>query len=164
MRAKRAQRESLMPWLAFDALGILTLLALVAFAFHPVYGTSWLFVTVLGFGVVGIAVAVASTLRRWSSGLTAAAAVGGWFLFGGLLAMPSSTIGYVVPTPRTLFGLLVAPVTAWRDMLTLAPPIGETYNLLAIPGLVALASALLGMLVALRTSRAMMAWIPPGVG
>ena len=164
MRAKRAQRESLMPWLAFDALGILTLLALIAFAFHPVYGTSWLFVTVLGFGVVGIAVAVASTLRRWSSGLTAAAAVGGWFLFGGLLAMPSSTIGYVVPTPRTLFGLLVAPVTAWRDMLTLAPPIGETYNLLAIPGLVALASALLGMLVALRTSRPMMAWIPPGVG
>lgn len=151
-------------WLAVDALGILALLALVAFAFQPVYGTPWLFVTVLGFGVVGIGVAVASTLRRWSSGLTAAAAVGGWFLFGGFLAMPSSTMAYVVPTPRTLFGLLVAPVTAWRDMLTLAPPIGETFNLLAIPGLVALASALLGMVISLRTRRPEMAWIPPGVG
>lgn len=151
------------PWIATDAAAILGLLALVALGFFPVYGTSWLFVTVLGFGAVGIGLAVLSTLRRWSSGTTALAAVGVWFLFGGLLAMPSSTIGYVVPSLRTLFGLLVGPVTAWRDMLTLDPPIGETFNLLTVPGLVGLAAGLLGMLISLRSTRPMMAWVPPGV-
>lgn len=151
-------------WLAVDAGAIMALLALVALAFHPVYGTPLLFITVLGFGAVGIGVAVLATFRRWSSGVTALAALGAWLVFGGPLAMPSSTIGYVIPTPRTLFGLLVGPVTAWRDMLTLDPPIGETFNLLTVPGLIGLTAGLLGMLISLRSTRPMMAWIPSAVG
>ncbi|MCG6568256.1 transglutaminase family protein [Tessaracoccus sp. ZS01] len=151
-------------WAAVDATAILVLLALVALSFYPVYGTLWLFVAVLGFGAVGIGLAVVSALQHWSSGVTALAAAGAWFLFGGLLAMPSSTIGFVVPTPRTLFGLLVGPVTAWRDMLTLDPPIGETYNLLTVPGLVGLTAGLLAMVISLRSRRPAMAWLPPVLG
>ncbi|MFD0867133.1 transglutaminaseTgpA domain-containing protein, partial [Tessaracoccus lubricantis] len=148
-------------WVAVDATAVLALLALVALAFFPVYGTAWLFVSVLGFGAVGMAVGVASALRRWSSGGTALVAVGAWFLFGGLLTMPSSSLWFVVPTPRVLFGLLVGPVTAWRDMLTLDPPIGETYNLLTVPGLMGLAAGLLAMAISLRSKRPSMAWLPP---
>lgn len=159
-----AQGRGRLQWLIVDAASILALLALVALAFYPVYGTGWLFVTVLGFGAVGIAAAIVSARWRLAPGLTAAVAAAGWFLFGGLLAMPSSTVGYVIPTPRTLFGLLVGPVTAWRDMLTLEPPIGETFNLLTVPGVVALLAGLLGMLLSLRTRRPMLAWVPPGLG
>lgn len=151
-------------WLAIDGLLLLALTALVALAFYPVYGTPWLFVTVLGFGVVGLGIAVLSALRRLGPAVTTGLVVLAWFLFGGFLAMPSSTMAVVVPTPRTLFGLLTGPVTAWRDMLTLAPPIGETFNLLTVPGLVALLTCLAGGLISLRTARPMLAWMPPGLG
>ena len=151
-------------WLGVDAAALLALLALTALAFFPVYGTGWLFVTVLGFGAVGIGLAVLSTYRRFGVAVTAGLALLAWFLFGGVLAMPSSTVAAVVPTPRTLFGLLVGPVTAWRDMLTLDPPIGETFNLLTVPGLIGLVAGLTGMLISLRSRLPMLAWIPPAVG
>lgn len=151
-------------WITVDVTALCLLLTLMALSFLPVYGTAWLFVSVLGFGVVGIAVALLSTWRRLGPALTVAVGVLAWFLFGGFLTMPSSTLGFVVPTPRTLYGLLTGPVTAWRDMLTLAPPIGETFNLLTVPGLVALVSAVAGMLISLRSSKPMLAWVPPALG
>lgn len=150
-------------WAAVDAAAVLGLLVLVAFAFWPVYGTAWLFVTVLGFGAVGIGIALLATWRRWGAAAVLGATMLAWFVFGGLLAMPSSTVGFVVPTGRTLYGLLLGPVTAWRDMLLLDPPIGETFNLLTVPGLVALVAALAAMLVSLRSSRPMLAFVPLAV-
>ncbi|SHJ41141.1 Transglutaminase-like superfamily protein [Tessaracoccus bendigoensis DSM 12906] len=151
-------------WLAIDASALLLLLLLVAFSFYPVFGTGWLFVTALGFGAVGMGIGVLSTLRGLNVLATSGAAVLAWFVFGGFFTMPSSTIGGLVPTGRTLFGLLTGPVTAWRDMLTLTPPIGETFNLLTVPGLVALVSGLAGVLVALRSRAPMLAWVPPAFG
>lgn len=157
-------RGGKLTWIAVDGLALLALLGLTALAFFPVYGTGWLFVTVLGFGAVGIGIGVLSALRSFGVALTSLLAVVAWFLFGGLLAMPSSTMAGVVPTTRTLYGLLVGPVTAWRDMLTLDPPIGETFNLLTVPGLVGLLAGLIGMLISLRSSVPMLAWVPPAVG
>lgn len=151
-------------WLGIDALALFALLTLVALSFYPVYGTGWLFVTVLGFGAAGMGIGVLSALRRFNVLVTVGLTVAAWFLLGGFLAMPSSTIGVVIPTPRTLLGLLAGPVTAWRDMLTLTPPIGETFNLLTVPGLVALVAGLTGTLISLRTRAPMLAWLPPAVG
>ncbi|HJE50877.1 MAG TPA: DUF3488 and transglutaminase-like domain-containing protein [Tessaracoccus flavescens] len=147
-------------WVAVDAVAVMALLTLVALAFFPVYGTGWLFLTVLGFGAIGIGLAILAAHRRWGAGRTGMAGLAAWFLAGSFLVMPSSAVAMVVPTPRTLFGLLVGPVTAWRDMLTLEPPIGETFNLLAVPGFVALTSALFAMLISLTSRRPMLAWLP----
>lgn len=151
-------------WQVGDALALLALLALVALAFYPVYETAWLFVSVMGFGAVGIGIAIVAARRQLGVGAVTGLTVASWFVFGSLLTMPSSALLWVLPTPRTLFGLLVGPVTAWRDMLTLAPPIGETFNLLTVPGLVGLLAGLGGMLISLRTRRAMLAWLPPSIG
>lgn len=152
--------DGLRRWHLADGAAVLALLALVALAFLPVYGTPWLFVTVLGFGAVGIGIGVLAHLRRLGAGSIGLLGLAAWFLLGGVLAMPSSTIGYVVPTGRTLYGLLLGPVTAWRDMLTLEPPIGETFNLLTVPGIVALVSALWAMRMAFRSRRPTLAWLP----
>lgn len=151
-------------WALFDAVALLVLSALVALAFYPVYGSWYLFVSVVGFTAVGALIALLSSLRHWGVGVTVLLAVAAWFLFGGLLTMPTSSIGGVVPTPRVLLGLLTAPVTAWRDMLTLDPPIGETFNLLAVPGLVGLLVGILGYSIALRSNRPALAWVPAAVG
>ncbi len=147
-------------WCVVDAVVLLGLAALVALAFWPVYGTPLLFVTVLGFALLGGAIALGSALRRWRVGTTVLLAVGAWFVAGSGLVMPTSATIVVLPNARTLLGLLTGPVTAWRDMLTLDPPIGETVNLLAVPGLVGLLVGLVGMSVSLRTSRPSLAWVP----
>ena len=145
---------------AVDASALLALLALVAVAFLPAYGTWWVFVTVLGAGLLGLAIGSVATLRRWRAGQVLAAAVASWFIFGTPLVMPSAGILGIIPTGRSLWGLATGPVTAWRDMLTLEPPIGETINLLAVPALVALTTGLLASLIALRSSRPTVAWLP----
>lgn len=151
-------------WVAVDAAVLLVLAALVAVAFHPVYGTSLLFLSVVGFAAAGIGVALLSALRRWRVGSTVLAAIMVWFVLGTPLTMPSAGIGAVVPTGRSLLGLLVGPVTAWRDMLTLDPPIGETWNLLTAPGLVGYLVGLVGCAITLRSRRPAAAWVPAGVG
>lgn len=150
-------------WLAVDAAAILVLLSLVAVAFLPTYGTWWLFATVLGFGLLGIGVALLGARRRWRAGQIMLAAVGGWFLIGTPLVMPSAGIAGFVPTARSLRGLATGPVTAWRDMLTLQPPIGETGNLLAAPAAAALVAALLATLISLRSRHPTLAWLPLAV-
>ncbi|NLE97517.1 MAG: hypothetical protein GX596_05950 [Propionibacterium sp.] len=151
-------------WAVIDAVALLVLSALVALAFYPVYGTWYLFVAVVGFAAVGMGVSLLAAIREWAVGPTVLAAVAAWFLFGGLLTMPSSSIASVIPTPRVLLGLLTAPVTAWRDMLTLDPPIGETFNLLAVPGLVGFLIGLVGFAIGLRSNRPTTAWVPPALG
>ncbi|MDU7360598.1 MAG: transglutaminaseTgpA domain-containing protein [Propionibacteriaceae bacterium] len=151
-------------WPVIDFLALLLLSALVALAFWPVYGSPLLFITVLGFAALGMVIALISTLRHLRVGTTALLAVGGWLVFGSALVMPSASIGFVVPTGRTLFGLLTGPVTAWRDMLTLDPPIGETYNLLAAPGIVGYLVGLVGLSISLRSTHPSMAWLPPALG
>ncbi|MEO7588491.1 MAG: transglutaminaseTgpA domain-containing protein [Arachnia sp.] len=151
-------------WAGVDAFALLALLALVAVAFLPTYGTGWLFVTVLGAGALGMGIGLLATLRRWRSIQVLGAALLGWLVLGTPLVMPSAGIFGILPTGRSLLGLLTGPVTAWRDMLTLDPPIGETANLLAVPGVVALVSGLLGALISLRSRRPMLAWVPAAIG
>ncbi|RMB61982.1 transglutaminase-like domain-containing protein [Tessaracoccus antarcticus] len=151
-------------WAAVDAVALLALLVLVACAFLPTYGTGWLFVTVLGAGALGMGVGLLATLRGWRAIQVLAASALSWFLLGTPLVMPSAGVAGFIPTGRSLWGLLTGPVTAWRDMLTLDPPIGETANLLAVPGVVALAAGLLGALISLRTRRPMLAWVPAALG
>lgn len=146
--------------MSFDLGALLVLLALIAVAFLPVFDTVWLFVTVLGAGVLGAGLAFASAVWRWSAGRLGVAVLALWFVLGTPLVMPSAGIATVIPTARSLLGLATGPVTAWRDMLSLEPPIGETTNLLAVPALVALSAALLAALIRLRSSRPMLAWMP----
>lgn len=150
--------------MAADLAALLALLLLISVAFLPAFDTSWVFVSVLGAGALGVGLALVSTARRWSAGRTGLAALAAWFVFGTPLVMPSAGIASVFPTGRSLLGLVTGPVTAWRDMLSVEPPIGETANLLAVPAVVALGAALLGALIVVRSTRPALAWIPPVVG
>lgn len=153
----------LLGWPIVDAVGLLVLAGFVALAFYPVYRGWYLFVAVIGFAAVGIAIAGLAAKLRWKVGTTVLAAIGGWFVFGGPLTMMSSTIGIVIPSLRTIVGLTTGPVTAWREMLTLDPPIGETFNLLTVPGMLGYLTGLIGFSIAARSSRPMLAWIPGSV-
>ncbi|WP_026377712.1 transglutaminaseTgpA domain-containing protein [Aestuariimicrobium kwangyangense] len=150
-------------WLGVD-LGVLMLLAgLQVVAWLPTFGWGWVAVTVLGGSAIGLVIAWLGWRFRWNSAGVLAAGLVGWFALGGVLAMPSSTIAGVVPTMRTLVGLATGPVTAPKAVLTLEPPIGETWNLLTLPLLVALVSAAAGLSISLRSRRPALAWVPSTV-
>ncbi|TRY17843.1 transglutaminase domain-containing protein [Tessaracoccus rhinocerotis] len=151
-------------WVLVDALGLLVLLALVAAVLRSLYQSPWLAVTVGGFGLTGMGIALLAAWRHWRVGLTAAACVVAWFSLGTLFVMPSAGIAMVVPTLRSLRGLLLAPVTAWRDLLTLQSPIGETANLFAPAGIIALLVGVIGMGISLRTRFPALAWLPAAAG
>lgn len=150
-------------WLAVDTTALLMLAALIAVAFWPVYGVGWLFVTVLGGSALGLLIAWMAWRQRFNPALTVLLTALLWCLAGPALAMPSATTAHVVPTLRGLHGMAVAPVTAWKQMLTLQPPIGETWNLLAVPLCCALVASLAGSSISLRTARPAWAWVPSGV-
>lgn len=151
-------------WVLVDALGLLILLALIAAVLRSLYQSTWLGVTVGGFGLTGMAIALLSVRRGWRIGVTAAACVAAWFVLGTFFVMPSAGIAMVVPTLRSLRGLLLGPVTAWRDLLTLQPPIGETANLFAPAGIIALLVGVIGMSISLRTRFPALAWLPAAGG
>lgn len=150
-------------WLIIDIAVMVALSMLTGLVLYGVFETWWVFVTVCGFSITGYLIMLLSTRLRWGIVTTSLVALAAWFLLGTPLVMPSSGIGYVIPTGRSLYGLVTAPVTAWRDMLTLMPPIGETFNLLAVPGILALLAGLLAGAISLRSDFPVLAWIPEAV-
>lgn len=147
-------------WLGVDLVGLCGLAVLLALVWLPTFGGGWLWVTCLGGTLLGWGCGLASRHWRWGVTRTSLLVALAWFLLGGLLAMPSTCLGGFVPTGRTLHGLVTAPLTAWKELLTFDPPVGETDNLLCVPLLLAMAQGLAGALVSLRTRRPWLAWLP----
>lgn len=160
-RSQAKQRREIDWTLIVDLVAIGLLAVLLVIAFLPPYGQGWIWLTVLGGTALGVGIGMVSQWRSWNAAYTVAAMIIGWFVFGPLLAMPDSSLWGFLPTGRTLRGLLTGPVTAWRDMLTVAPPLGTTYNLMTVPLLLAMVSGLLAISIARRAQRsAALAWVP----
>lgn len=153
-------RRDRLAWVVGDLVGVLLGAALVGWLLLATFGSGWLWVSVLGGALLGVVVGVASARWHWGTGRTAAASVVAWFTLGGPLAMPSTLVGGIFPSLRTLRGLATAPLFAPKAMLTFDPPIGETGNLLAVPMALTFVGALGAVLVSLRTRRPQLAWLP----
>lgn len=115
----------------------------------PVYGASAAWPATVGGVLIGAAVATVGAWRRWSAAGVAAVLVATYVLGGGLAA-PTLTVLGVLPSPAGLRALAAAPVTAWKEMLTLEPPLGGGGALLAVPYLLGLLGAAAATGVALR--------------
>jgi transglutaminase-like putative cysteine protease len=147
-------------WVAIDTLAALAMLALVTVGWLPTYGNGWVWVASMGAGALGAAVAIVTALRRWDALRTGGLAVVSYLLFGTLLAMPSAGLYVVVPTLRSLQGLLGGPVFGWKAMLTLQPPIGETGYLFVPVVIVGLVSVFTSVTVSLRSGKPALAPAP----
>ena len=147
-------------WLAVDAAAILALGVVLTIVLLPSYGNGWLWVAALGGTLLGMGVALFGAMRRLNAALVALVGIAAYFVFGSVLAMPDSAIGYVIPNLRTLRGLATGPVTAWKAMLTVDPPLGTTWNLMTVPLLLAFVPAIIALSLSLRTSRPQLAWLP----
>ncbi|WP_341358128.1 transglutaminase-like domain-containing protein [Georgenia sp. M64] len=153
MRTLLARR---LPDVAGPAL--LVLLALVPLL--PVFGSARLVAAAVGGVLAGTALAVVGAARRWGA-LTLLAATAVALVLLSPLAAPTTALGGLVPTPETIGSVGRGVVTSWKEVVTVAPPLGDGGARLTAPYLLGLVAALVAVSVALRTRRPALALVAP---
>lgn len=114
----------------------------------------------IGALLLGLGVALLCAWRGWGILATAGLTLLGYFLFGGALALPKTTLFGVLPTGETMGALSAGAVTSWKAMLTTVAPVavGDGYAL--VPFLSALVFSVVAAALALRLRRVAWALIP----
>ncbi|OZB80555.1 transglutaminase domain-containing protein [Microbacterium sp. 13-71-7] len=117
----------------------------------------------LGGLLLGLGIALLCAWRGWGILIIAGFTLLAYFVFGGALALPSTTLLGVIPTGETLGGLAAGAVTSWKAMLTTVAPVavGDGYGL--VPFLSALVLTVVAASLAVRLRRPTWALIPAGV-
>ncbi|HLV05667.1 MAG TPA: transglutaminase-like domain-containing protein [Actinomycetaceae bacterium] len=153
----RLLRSRVLDVLVPAGLVLLALLPLV-----PVYASGRLAAAAVGGVLLGTLVATLGAWRRWTT-LTVLAALLVAGVLGSSLGAPGTALAGLVPTPQTVGAVGSGAVTSWKQVLTLAPPLGAVDNLLTAPYLLGLLAALVAVTVSLRTRRPAWALVPPAV-
>lgn len=78
-----------------------------------------------------------------------------------ILALSYQCTGGVIPTPQSLLNALTSAATAWKELLTTAPPVGSIGDLQVIPVFVGFAAALLSYGIARGFRYSAPALVPP---
>ena len=132
------------------ALGIWALLVPGAVALQPAFGDWQGFVPGLAGITAGVAVGWAAARFRLSAALMVLMTTVVYLLFGGVAALPRTTIAGVIPTVETLRRLVLLAVYSWRDLLTIATPAGDFTGPAVVPWLAGLLAGVVAATIALR--------------
>ncbi|MDQ7876705.1 transglutaminase-like domain-containing protein [Microbacterium sp. QXD-8] len=159
--AARAAGESLplRRWI-LDLAAVTLLLLIPIVGFWPTFDGARYLVAALGGLVLGMALGVLGTLFRWGILLLTGATVIAYFLFGGALALPNTTVAGVVPTLETLRLLALGTFMSWKQLLTTIAPVATDDGHLIVPFILALVAAVLTTSLALRLRNAAWSLIP----
>ncbi len=148
------------PATALDLAAVALLLLPGVLAFGPVFGGAAGYLAAGGGALLGLVLGYAARRWRWTPASTVAATVGTYLLFGGALALRTTTLGGVVPTPDTLLRLVPLSVQAWRDLLTVNPPADSFVGPAVVPYLSGLVLAQVAVRLALDARRFLGALVP----
>ncbi len=130
-------------------------------AFGPVFNGPQGWIAAGGGVLIGLAVGLVASWRRWALASTVAAVVIAHLALGGPFALPRTTIAGVLPTLDTFVRLVPLSVQAWRDLLTVAPPADSFIGPAVVPWLSGLVLGTVGALLVVRANRHLWALVPP---
>ena len=145
-----------------DLTATAVLVAVSLVGFWPTFAGPSFLPAAIGGIVLGLAIAAVAAWRRWGILVVTGLVVAAYFVFGGALALPSTTIAGVVPTLDTLQGLALGTVTAWKQLLTTVAPVAAADGHLLVPFLLALVVTAVSASLALRLSHPAWALLPTG--
>lgn len=137
--------------------------AAILLGFWPTFAGPSFLPAAIGGVLLGLVVAAVCAWRRWGILAIAGLTVAAYFMFGGALALPGTTIAGVIPSLETLQRLAVGVVTAWKQMLTTVAPVSAADGHLLVPFLLALVGTVVIASLALRLSVVGWALIPAAV-
>lgn len=163
MSARAATRRSWqLAWVAdLVVVAVLVLASLVGLV--RVFGGWWFAPAALAGLALGLVVAAVGAWRRWAVLTVAGATVLAYLLVGGPLAFRSTTIAGVLPSLATLRDLVLGSVQVWKGFVTAPIPVVAFPQLVAVPFLAALLTAVLAASLALRVRRPGWALVPIAV-
>ncbi|WP_394215659.1 transglutaminase domain-containing protein [Brachybacterium vulturis] len=146
---------------ALDITALAALFVLAMLGFHHVYGGIQYLLTGIMALVFGTLIALIGARWRWGPLRITPLVLLVHFLFGPMFAAPTRAIWGIIPSPGALWELLAAPVTSWKSVLTVAPPVGVAQGVLAVVWISVLLLTLLGMSAVMRHRRYLIAWLFP---
>ncbi|MBB5743077.1 transglutaminase-like putative cysteine protease [Microbacterium ginsengiterrae] len=149
-------------WL-LDLAAVFVLLGAAAVGFWPSFAGGSFLVAAFGGALLGIAVAALAAWRGWGILIIAGLTVAVYFVFGGALALPHTTVLGVVPTVETLQQLAIGVVTSWKQLLTTVAPVSGADGHFLVPFLLMLVTAVITASLALRLRHPAWALLPAGV-
>jgi hypothetical protein len=145
-----------------DSVFVVVLCTLGLYGFHTLYG-GWQY---LAIGVVGsvLGAVISQLTMHWRKTVLAEVvlAIVVFVVVGGALVARSSAIGGVVPSGGSMSQLWHVLIQGWKQLLTTAPPVGDSSDLLAIPYVVGLVGAVAGTSLAGRTRSPLLPLLGPG--
>jgi transglutaminase-like putative cysteine protease len=136
------------------------LLAVPIIGFAPTFDGPSFLLAAIGGAVLGLAIAAVGARLRWGVLVIAAVTVATYFVFGGMLALPSTALAGAVPTLDTLRGLGVGAVESFKQLITTPAPVSASDGFLIVPYVLSLVAAVLVGSLGLRTRTPAWALIP----
>ncbi len=138
---------------------VLGMAALAGWAAWPIYNTGYFFVTVVGATLLGTGIAWLSMVRRWSWFLTVLVTLGAYLVAGVPLAVPSA-LGGGNDYLRGFADLLGRTVFGWKELATIALPVGSYQALLVPLFIVLLVTVTLSLSLIWRAPKADLLTVP----
>jgi hypothetical protein len=142
---------------AFSMLGI----ACGSSTFWPTYQSTSFIVLVAVTIVIGTGIAVLGAIFRWSSAIVAVLTALAYLVFGVPLAVPGEAIGGILPSWNGLIDLITGAALGWKQLVTIATPVGAYQALLVPVFLVVLVASVVATTIALRARRGEWALLLP---
>ncbi|MDR2999070.1 MAG: transglutaminaseTgpA domain-containing protein [Microbacterium sp.] len=139
------------------------LLAVAVVGFWPTFAGPSYLPAAVGAVILGLGIAAVSAWRRWGILIIAGLTIAAYFVFGGALALPYTTIAGFVPTLDTLQRLALGAITSWKQLLTTVAPVSVSDGHALVPFLLLLITSVLTGSLALWLNNAGWALIPAGV-
>ncbi|MBX3093095.1 MAG: transglutaminase domain-containing protein [Cryobacterium sp.] len=136
-------------------------LGLSAVAFWPIFAAAQFAVMAVAAILVGTAIGVLGARYRWSSLVVALATLIAFTALGVPLAVPAKTILGVLPSFGGLADLFSGVALGWKQLLTIALPVGDYQALLVPPFALILVVTVIAVTIALRTSFGEVAAVGP---
>jgi transglutaminase-like putative cysteine protease len=141
-------------WIAVGVAGI---------AWWPIYGDFSLVILIAGAMIAGSAIAISAAVWRWPAFVVVPVTVAVFLLIGVPLAVPTEAIAGVLSSGQGIVDLTTGVALGWKQLLTISLPVGN-YQALLVPCLVlALATVVVSLSLALRSRVGDLAALPPAV-
>ncbi len=148
---------------AVDGLAVLALTAIALVGFRSSYGGLAFFVLGLSFAAVGVVIAYTTSRLDVPLAMTVGVAIVVYAVVGGVAALPERAIAGSIPSPQSILVSLRMSITGWKDLITTAPPVGRTGDLMIVPVFAGMACGTGAYVMARRLKTVPLAIIPPVV-
>jgi hypothetical protein len=152
------------PGFGFVAVNTLMLwigIAVGGFALWPIYRSPQIILVMVVVTVLGSAVAILGAVFRWPAPFVLLATVVAFLLFGVPLAVPGQAVLGVLPSLGGLVDLISGVALGWKQLLTIALPVGQYESLLVPFYALILVLTVVGLSIALRTRYGEVAVLAP---